>query len=508
MVKAEAAAETERAELRAANRMLRQQVAALQAEIAQHKQEEEALRERAEYAQYLFEHANDAIVTLTLEGGVVTAVNRGLEVLLGWTREELVGQHYRKFVTAGEKVSSIYEVDFVRKDGRVVSVEARSRFIRNREGQPIGILAIHRDITARKETEEALRRSERELADFFEHAPIGLHWVGPEGTILRVNQAELDLLGYTREEYVGHHIAEFHADPPVIADILQRLTSQQTLNDYEARLRCKDGSLKTVLLSSNVLWEGERFIHTRCFTRDITERKHAEKALRDSEQRLRLMVEHLPAGAVYREGDVIFFNTAVEQITGYANADITSVDQWLNLLYGEEATTVRMRYEQDRAANSPHPRTMPVKRKDGQIRLVDFAGYRSESGEVWLLYDVTERAQAEAALRQAEQKYHTLVDRIHDGVFIFQDGKVQFANEAFANMVGYTVEEVTGMAFQELIAPEDVERLADRHRRRQAGEEVPWSYEFRLLHRDKTTRVIGDMNVTLVTYEGRAHSWG
>ena len=78
-------------------------------------------------------------------------------------------------------------------------------------------------MTERRQAEQALRRSERELADFFENATVGLHWVGPDGTILRANRAELDLLGYDREEYVGRHIAEFHADQAVIGDILRRL---------------------------------------------------------------------------------------------------------------------------------------------------------------------------------------------------------------------------------------------------------------------------------------------
>jgi PAS domain S-box-containing protein len=67
---------------------------------------------------------------------------------------------------------------------------------------------------------EELRRRERELSDFIENASVGLHWVGADGIILWANQAELDLLGYTREEYIGRHIAEFHADEEVIKDIL------------------------------------------------------------------------------------------------------------------------------------------------------------------------------------------------------------------------------------------------------------------------------------------------
>jgi PAS domain S-box-containing protein len=124
-----------------------------------------------------------------------------------------------------------------------------------------------------------LRPSEQELADFFDNAVVGLHWVGPDGTILWVNQAELDLLGYPREEYVGRNIREFHADPAVITDIMARLSGGEELHSSEARLRAKDGTIRDVLISSNVLWDNGQFIHTRCFTRDNTARKQAEAAL-------------------------------------------------------------------------------------------------------------------------------------------------------------------------------------------------------------------------------------
>jgi PAS domain S-box-containing protein len=130
-----------------------------------------------------------------------------------------------------------------------------------------------------------LLRKQAELTDFVENAVVGLHWVGPDGTVLWANQAEFDLLGYARDEYVGRHIAEFHADRPVIDDILQRLTCGESLHSYEARLRCKDGSVRHVLISSNVYREGGEFRHTRCFTRDITGRKRAEEALREADRR-------------------------------------------------------------------------------------------------------------------------------------------------------------------------------------------------------------------------------
>src|ERR1700737_4350987 len=95
--------------------------------------------------------------------------------------------------------------------------------MRNDLGEPLFYIGITRDITKRKQAEDALRRNETQLTDFFENAAIGLHWVGPDGTILRVNQAELDMLGYEREEYLGRNIADFHVDLAVINDILKRL---------------------------------------------------------------------------------------------------------------------------------------------------------------------------------------------------------------------------------------------------------------------------------------------
>ncbi|HEY7312421.1 MAG TPA: PAS domain-containing protein [Gemmataceae bacterium] len=179
-------------------------------------------------------------------------------------------------------------------------------------------------VLQQKAAVEALRRSEQELADFFENAAVGLHWVGPKGTILRVNQAELDLLGYRREEYVGRHIAEFHADPDAIAAILRRLQAGETLKDYPARLRCKDGSIKDVLLDSSVLWKDGEFIHTRCFTRDVTERRRSDAALRQSEERFARFMQHLPGLAWIKDlqGRYVYANDAAVKVFRRSRNDL------------------------------------------------------------------------------------------------------------------------------------------------------------------------------------------
>jgi PAS domain S-box-containing protein len=166
--------------------------------------------------------------------------------------------------------------------------DARARevaMLRQRAG------ALAAEVEHRKELERSLRRSESDLKDFVENATIGLHWVGPDGTILWANNAELNLLGYTREEYVGRNIADFYIDKDVISDILRRLLANEEIREREARLIAKDGSTRYVEISSSALFEDGEFKHTRCFTRDITDRKRLEFERRRHEEANTFLLE-------------------------------------------------------------------------------------------------------------------------------------------------------------------------------------------------------------------------
>jgi PAS domain S-box-containing protein len=198
---------------------------------------------------------------------------------LGRTGEALSGKMF--WLEFPELVGTVCEREFRRAFVEGVTVDFDThyppldRWLRihatpMREGLAVSLA----DITLRNLAE----RTRRELEDFFDNATVGLHWGGPDGIVLRVNQAELDLLGYAREEYVGHHIAEFHVEPERIAEILQRLGRGETLRNEEARLRCKDGAIRHVVIDSSVRWgpNGE-FLHTRCFTRDVTALKRVEE---------------------------------------------------------------------------------------------------------------------------------------------------------------------------------------------------------------------------------------
>jgi PAS domain S-box-containing protein len=165
------------------------------------------------------------------------------------------------------------------------------------------VRTLEAEVARRKETEAVLRRNERELSDFVENAAEGLHRVGADGTILWANKAELQMLGYRWEEYVGHNIAEFHVDEPVIGSILCRLTAGETLYDQPARLRCKDGAIKRVLIHSNAHFEDGELRYTRCFTRDATERHERDMALA---QRDRMLLNAPVAAALLAGPDFTF----------------------------------------------------------------------------------------------------------------------------------------------------------------------------------------------------------
>jgi len=168
-----------------------------------------------------------------------------------------------------------------------------------------------------------------ELLDFVENASLSLHWVDRNGIIIWANQAELDTLGYTREEYIGQPIKNFHADDHVIADILTRLTANETLLNQAARLKCKDGSIKHVLINSNVYRKDGDFVHTRCFTRDVTEmvleaEKKAEliNRLEESERLLRISSDIIASShdAIISKdlnGKVTSWNRSAQATFGY-----------------------------------------------------------------------------------------------------------------------------------------------------------------------------------------------
>lgn len=251
----------------------------------------------------IVESSDDAIVSKTLDG-IITSWNYGAERIFGYAAGEAIGKPITLLFPVGQEYEEpqilerlrrgehIKHYDTVRrrKDGQLTDVSVTVSPVRDASGGIIAASKIARDITHRK-------RVEKDLSDFFENASVALHWVGPDGIVLRANRRELEMLGYSHDEYVGRHIAEFHVNQDTIDDILQRLSDGEIISSREAQLRCKDGSIRDVMIDSSVLWESGRFIHTRCFTVDVTARKAAEQGQRMLIEELQHRVKNTLASA-------------------------------------------------------------------------------------------------------------------------------------------------------------------------------------------------------------------
>ncbi len=322
---------------------------------------------------------------------------------------------------------------------------------------------------------EALRRSESNLSDFFENANVGLHWAGPDGIILRANQAELDLLGYDREEYVGHRIADFYADQEVIGDILKRLADGEKLHDYPAQLRCKDGSIKGVLISSSVYWEQGKFIHTRCFTLDVTDRYRAEESLQRSRQQLRLVIDALPAVVTYidRETRFRFFNRTLcewfgldpDSISGRKAVEILGESAYEKARPGMEhafsgqpvyyEAEIDYRYGGKRAVEVSY---IPDIHPDGTVE-----------GYVGLIQDITERKRAE----KDKALYAAIVTSSDDAIISKTlDGMILSWNAGAERLFGYTASEAMGRSIMLIIPPDKHDEEGSILERLRRGERI------------------------------------
>jgi PAS domain S-box-containing protein len=171
----------------------------------------------------------------------------------------------------------------------------------------------------------------------------------------------------------------------------------------------------------------------------------------ERERRLRSLVEHLPAGAVYIEGGTITYNRAAGEITGLAPNELDTLDEWFTTVYSADAASMRTLYEAERRAGFPAPIAVEIVRRDGQRRQVEFAGYADAQGEVWLLNDVTDRRNAEAQVRQQATKLEAVLDALPDlflrldieGRFIeCRVGQSQDLLVSPASFLGRTVAEV------------------------------------------------------------------
>jgi len=403
-----------------------------------------------------------------------------------------------------------------RPDHSTIIVRMNVIPIKDEEGNVMGTVSCFYDIPDQRQTQRELEQKTKELKDYLENTAIALHWVDGSGIIKWANKAELQMLGYEPEEYIGHHISEFHADKNKINDILKRLTCNETLHAYESVLRCKDGSVRTVQITSNVFWENGKFIHTRCFTVDVTEQKRNLKALKESESNYRQLIESLKA-AIYTTdafGRITLYNKAAAELWGREpeiGKDLWCGSYRLLKTNGSElpldTCPMAVALRERRVVTGEE---IIVVRPDGSSRNVVpypqpfFDEFGNLVGAVNMLVDITEFKRSEQALRESEFKlrqlnaslekkveertidlkknnealkksedrYHKMVSEVEDYAILLLDknGIIQNWNAGAEKIKGYKESEIIGKSFKIFYRDQDrriklPEKLLDQARK-------------------------------------------
>ncbi|GMU30414.1 MAG: hypothetical protein AMXMBFR19_07520 [Chthonomonadaceae bacterium] len=143
---------------------------------------------------------------------------------------------------------------------------------------------LEREIVERERMQEELRQSTARLQDFIDNAPVGIKWLGPDGTIQDANLAELNIVKLDRESYLGNKFRMYFVDPGEADRILGLLLSGATVESEDALVISSSGEIRTVEISANAMRSGGSVTHFRCFMRDVTEIKAAEEAEREREE--------------------------------------------------------------------------------------------------------------------------------------------------------------------------------------------------------------------------------
>ncbi len=492
-------------------------------DITERKSAEHALKESEEKYRTLVETSPDAITVTNLEGKVVMANQQALLMygvkkekdLLGMSAFELIAkddvpqamENLQKTLLEGH--SGTLEYTLLRRDGTSYPAELNASVLKDAEGNPTAFIGVIRDISERKEAEAKYR-------SLFDSVPVGLFRTTPDGTILDVNPSLMHMLGFDEmKPLLERKASSFYVDPKARKQWEIAVSKEEVVTGVQSKFRRVDGEIIWVELTARAIRNKDGDVEYYEGTlEDITERKRSEETVRESESKYRALVDQSLQGIViFQDGQIVFSNPPVLDIVGLSMKellDLPSEDVW-RLIHPENREMVQQRM-QDRFAGKkvPDRYEVRVQQKDGTLFWVDVWVKQIEySGNPALqvtLIDITERKRAEQALKESEVKYRNLVEQSLYGIVISQGHppRIFFANEAFAKMLGYSLEEILAMSTRKvknLIHPSDQELVMKRVQKRLAGEEVPQQYEYRMLRKDGTVLWV-EIFANLIEYEG------
>ncbi|MFC1558191.1 PAS domain S-box protein [candidate division KSB1 bacterium] len=399
----------------------------LELEIFERKRMEKELRESENQYRLLADNITDMIFILDLNLKI-TYFSPSIRRLLGYSVEEGLSKKVEELLTPASmgiaiKIlneemsverkrkkdllrSRIADLEYVRKDGTTVWCEIKVTFLRDKTNRAVGIIGVARDISGRKKAQTALTKSEESLQDFLDNANDLIQSIAPDGRFLFVNKVWRKVLGYTENELSRLTISDIiHPDSrSKCLKIFKRVISGEKIGRVEAKFISKNGKVIIVEGDVNCRFENGEPVATRGIFRDITDRKKAEKEIRESETKYRELADSI---------DDIFFaldenlkyayrNKAAEKMTGVVSKDIigkSPVDVFPDDEYTKRAMNIYRRVLKTKRSENFVNRCK-IKGKDS---FLEISVYPSKSGVSVFIKDVTKRKEAEEALRKSEE---------------------------------------------------------------------------------------------------------
>jgi len=363
-----------------------------------------------------------------------------------------------------------------------------------------------------KQAQDALRESEASCRLLFSAEPDAIIIVDAQTKrIVDANAAALTLYEYSRDEFLRLRVIEISAEQEksiaYIQEVASGMPAVASPGPVQRLHKKKGGMIFPVEISSGVfLLQDRRMLCA--IIRDITERKRAEEAVHESEEKYRRLFDE-SIDAIYitsREGKFLDANQAAIELFGYAREElINNINIRKLYIYPGDRDKFQQEIEEKGSVRS-YPIEFRKKNGTGMNCLLTSTLRVSSDGDILgyqgIIRDITKRKLAEEALRESEKKYSTLVENSLTGIYIDQDEKIVFANNRFAEIYRYPKGQLIGIETWRLVHPEDRSMTKQMRARRLSGEDAQSEYEARGLTKDGETIWITRRNAR-IDYKGR-----
>jgi len=362
----------------------------------------------------------------------------------------------------------------------------------------------------RQRAERALQVSEDKYRTVVENMQDVFYRTDMEGTITMARPSAVEMVGYdTVDQMIGLNVTKDLYKHPADRDrLLAVLQEKGKVSNFEVELVRRDGDTLIVSTNSHIYYDksGQPLGIEGVFT-DITARKRAENALRESEEKYRILVENANEGIfVAQDGVIKFLNPKMSEMFGYSKEEFIS-NPMTEFVHPDDREGILQAHFR-RLAGDEAPIQYPFRllHKDGQIRWAELVVARipweGKPAALAFITDITERKAMEEAVKESEEWHRSLVENSFDGIFVQQDTKIIFANSRLYQMLGYSPGELEGMEHWRVYYGEYQQITRERAAARMRGENLPPQYEVMLQRKDGSF-FEGEVSAKVVNVRGR-----